>query len=235
MREHSGRLRVGLGVALVICVMAITPSAWAASAGTQIWAKRYDGPASAFDVAGSLAVSPNGSTVFVTGYSKGGSTTGYDYATVAYSASTGAKLWAARFNGPASLDDYATSLAVSPDSSRVFVTGYSKGGRKTGFDYATVAYSASTGAAVWTKRYNGPASGDDISSSLAVSPNGSAVFVTGHSGGGATGNDYATVAYSASTGTELWTKRYDGPASGDDKATSLAVSPNGSTVLVTGN
>src|SRR5438128_6958782 len=110
MREHSGRLRVGLGVALVICVMAITPSAWAASAGTQIWAKRYDGPASAYDVAGSLAVSPNGSTVFVTGYSKGGSRTGYGYATVAYSASTGAAVWTKRSHGPGGRGEDATAL-----------------------------------------------------------------------------------------------------------------------------
>ena len=194
MREHSGRLRVGLGVALVICVMAITPSAWAASAGTQIWAKRYDGPASAYDVAGSLAVSPNGSTVFVTGYSKGGSTTGYDYATVAYSASTGAAAWTKRYNGPASSFDLAFSLGVSPDGSMVFVGGYSYG--RTYPDYATVAYSASFGTAAWSSRYNGPSSLGDEAFALGVSPDSSNVFVTGYSDGN-TNYDYATVAYAA--------------------------------------
>jgi hypothetical protein len=48
--------------------------------------------------------------------------------------------WAARYNGPANSYDYAY-LAVSPDGTRVFVTGYSSG-TGTSYDYATVAYCA---------------------------------------------------------------------------------------------
>jgi hypothetical protein len=62
-------------------------------------------------------VSPDGSTVFVTGESAG--TSGYqDYATVAYSASTGARLWTSRYDGPGNLDDVARALEVSPDGRR---------------------------------------------------------------------------------------------------------------------
>jgi DNA-binding beta-propeller fold protein YncE len=88
-----------------------------------------------------VAVSPDGSRVFVTGYSAG-SVSYNDYATVAYDAPTGKEVWARRYNGPANGLDAANSIAVSPDGSRVFVTGSSSGSNGYG-DYATIAYSAS--------------------------------------------------------------------------------------------
>ena len=178
-------------------------------------------------------MSPNGRTVFVTGYSWG-SGTYQDYATIAYRTSTGQRLWVARYNGPSSFSDFGESVTVSPDGTKVFVTGDSDGGRATWDDYATVAYSAGTGAQLWVKRYNGPASKDDAAISVAVSPGGGRVFVTGYSDGKGTERDYATVAYRASTGKQLWVSRYNGPASGYDEAKSLAVSPSGQMVFVTG-
>jgi hypothetical protein len=82
--------------------------------------------------------SPDGSTVFVTGWVASGQR-GDDYATVAYDAATGVREWGRRYNGPNDSGDVAHAVAVSPDGSRVFVTGYS-GGVQTGSDYATVAY-----------------------------------------------------------------------------------------------
>ena len=205
--------------------------AYNAATGAQRWVSRYNGPANGSDGAVSLAVSPSGKTVFVTGDSDGGAS-GFDYATVAYSAATGAQRWVKRYNGPASKEDTAASVAVSPTGKTVFVTGRSSTATN-GEDYATVAYSAATGAQRWVKRYNGPANRADAASAVAVSPSGKTVFVTGTSNGGASGYDYATVAYPAATGARLWTKRYNGPAS-DDGAPSVAVSPGGGTVFVTG-
>jgi len=112
--------------------------------GGQLWARFYNGPpGNGADDAQALGVSPDGSQVFVTGYSTG-SSSGNDYATVAYDASTGAQLWVARYTGgPGSSSyDLAYALAVSPDGSKVFVTGLSTGyTRNSGYDYATVAYS----------------------------------------------------------------------------------------------
>jgi hypothetical protein len=139
-------------------------------------------------------VSPDGTEVFVTGYSTG-STSQYDYATVAYDASTGAELWLNRYNGPGNSYDQATALGVSPDGTDVFVTGHSMGSTSQ-YDYATVAYDASTGARRWLKRYNGPGNSYDQPYSLGVSPDATEVFVTGYSVGSTSG-DYATVAYSA--------------------------------------
>ena len=159
---------------------------------------------------------------------------GPDYATVAYSAATGARLWVQRYNGPGNGNDAASAAAVSPGGATVYVTGTSYGGAATGDDYATVAYSAATGARLWVQRYNGPGNGNDAASAVAVSPGGSRVFVTGAGQGTRSGPDYATVAYSAATGARLWAARYNGPANGNDAAHSVAVSPDGSRVFVTG-
>jgi len=54
-----------------------------------------------------------------------------------------ARLWVRRYIGPANdSPDNATALALSPDGSRVFVTGWSEGSTTVSdLDYATVAYS----------------------------------------------------------------------------------------------
>jgi outer membrane protein assembly factor BamB len=250
------------------------------SPGTQLWAARYNHPSVSQSVANSVAVSPDGSTVFVTGYSYD-NVRSYDYATVAYNAATGGQLWAERFNGAGNGNDVAQSVAVSPDGSTVFVTGHSDDGA-LGIDYATVAYNAATGARKWVKTYNGPGNSDDSATAVAVSPSGSAVFVTGSSGSAAatvaynpvtgarlwvarfsrpggyasqasaltvspdgtmvviaganivSSGDYATVAYNASTGARLWAEDYSGPGHGDDEAASVAISPTGDAVYVTG-
>ena len=102
-------------------------------------------------------------------------------------------------------------------------------------DYATVAYDAATGGQAWVRRYDGPAHGDDWTTSIAVSPDGADVFVTGYSPGVGTSLDYATAAYDAATGYELWLRRYDGIVHGNDWAWVVAASPADSRVFVTGH
>jgi hypothetical protein len=212
--------------------------AYDASTGAELWLKRYNGPGNGDDFAAAMAVSPDGTKVFVTGVScASGCGTGDendDYATVAYEASTGAKLWVKRYNGPPGNGyDSARSAAVSPDGSTVFVTGSSARNHSGIPDYATVAYDSS-GHQLWVGRYNGPGNGGDAASSVAASPDGTDVFVTGISDGGSpTGNDYATVAYDSS-GHQLWVSRYNDPSNGSDQANSIAASPDGAEVFVTG-
>ncbi len=205
--------------------------AYVASTGARLWVARYNGPGSGDDMAVSIASSPDGSAVFVTGASTG-KAGGQDYATVAYGASSGAKLWVKRYNGPANGQDGASFVTTCPDGSKVFVTGQSQSA--SGQDIATVAYDASTGAQNWVKRYKGPVDGAGTGYSIAASPDGSTVFVAGESTGNGTGQDYAVVAYNASTGTQKWVARHDGPGNGNDRAISVAVSRDGSNVFVTG-
>jgi DNA-binding beta-propeller fold protein YncE len=73
-----------------------------------------------------IAVSPDGSGVFVTGQ-RGGN--GIGYQTVAYDRVTGGELWARYFSGHQF--GLAEDVVVSPSGSRVFVTGGGPGGMGT--------------------------------------------------------------------------------------------------------
>ena len=200
--------------------------------GDQLWATRYNGPSNGIEFSLALDVSPDGSSVYVTGGSQGVGTS-FDYATVAYDADSGEELWVARYNGPTGGSDTAQSVDVSPDGSRVIVTG-SGPGTSTGNDYATVAYEADSGEELWVPRYSGPGDGADFAQAVSVSPNASRVVVTGQSSGAGTAFDYATVTYNAASGAELWAARYNGPANASDFATALGISEEGSRVVVTG-
>src|SRR5436190_1371168 len=109
-------------------------------------------------------------------------------------------------------------------------------GNKTSFLAATSARArrGTPGEQLWVKRYNGTGNQNDAATALGVSPDRSTVFVTGQSVGSASFADYATVAYESSTGARLWVRRYNGPGNDDDEAFALGVSPDGSTVFVTG-
>jgi hypothetical protein len=114
-----------------------TTIAYNAATGAQLWLASYNGPAKSTSEAYSLAVSPSGGTVYVTGSSWGCVCGGVDYATVAYNAATGAQLWVERYDGVTGGGNSARSVAVSPTTRTVFVTGPSA---DVGFDYATIAY-----------------------------------------------------------------------------------------------
>jgi len=130
-----------------------TNSTTLATHATRLWVQRYNGSASPDSRAADVGVSPDGSTVFVTGKSHGPGS-GLDYATVAYDSSTGTELWVQRFAGPGNAYDVAVALGVSPDGSTVYVTGTSYRS-SSGLDLVTLAYDASTGAERWVARYNG--------------------------------------------------------------------------------
>lgn len=60
--------------------------AYHAATGSKLWSKRYDGPASTYDVGYALSVAPNGEAVYVTGRCGNDlASKSKDYATIAYS------------------------------------------------------------------------------------------------------------------------------------------------------
>src|SRR5207247_950822 len=97
------------------------------------------------------AISPDGSELFVSGFSVGSGGNSDDFATVAYDTSTGAVRWIRGYNGPGGSNDMINAMAVSPDGTKVFVTGFSTG-ESGSDDIATAAYDAASGRLLWAFR-----------------------------------------------------------------------------------
>ena len=124
-------------------------------------------------------------------------------------------------------------VRFAPDGATVFVAG-SHYDPPQGWHYAVVALDASSGSTSWIANYQGPPSEDgDALTSMAVAPDGSRVYVTGSIAVGPWSeayHEYGTIAYDAATGAQLWVQR----TGRRNFWPSLAVSPEGSAVFVTG-
>lgn len=208
----------------------IATVAYDAVTGETLWVRRFDGPNHGDDFAHGLVVSPDGSRVFVTG-----SPSSPEYVTIAYEASSGARLWVALYTAGSQRHGNPNAIDVSPDGSRVFVTGRSAGPGLSYNRIPTVAFDAFTGARLWATGF-GLENTDDWGYDLSVSPDGSMVYVTGCTASPpqAPYSNFVTIAYDASTGAQRWVTEYNGPTDEADVAAALGVSPDGSQVVVTG-
>jgi PQQ-like domain len=185
--------------------------AYNAATGATLWADA-SGAQGRTDA---IAVSPDGSAVFVTG------ATG----TVAYDAATGATLW--------TVNTGATAIAVAPDGSMVYITSPLPFGYRDQYTaYLTTAYGATTGHTLWTARHE-LAKGTSTPAAIAATSTGGAVIVTGTTRDATGTVNFGTVAYNPVTGAQLWVRAYHNP-NGPSGAQSLAISPDGSEAFVTG-
>jgi DNA-binding beta-propeller fold protein YncE len=208
--------------------------AYDAVTGQQRWLARYDGPGDEHDIPQNMALSKDGSRLYVVGWvhmSPVGE--GSDYATVAYDTATGQQLWDATYDGSDGHDDAAYGIAVSPDGALVYVTGKS-GHQHANMDFATVAYRAETGEQAWVARYSSlPDAGEDTGLSVVVAPDGRTLYMTG-----AAGTTWTTIAYHAGereenepeAGTVRWTATHQ-----KGYAYWIALSPDGTTLYVSGS
>jgi DNA-binding beta-propeller fold protein YncE len=166
------------------------------AAGAQMWSKSVNGTGNGVDIPASIAVSPNGGAVYVTGRSLAANNQD-DYLSLAYSSASGAKKWQKTYNGPGGVnaDDEAVGVAVNGSTGNVYVTGFSFASSHIGDDYATISYSPTDGTRLWTSRYAASPAINNKAHALAINPVSGDVYVTGSSGNNSGEFDYATVAY----------------------------------------
>jgi hypothetical protein len=200
-------------------IQGVVTVAYDARTGRQLWASRYMPKGVGARVSG-LAVSPDGTTLYLTG-SRGLAQS--EFAVIAYAAATGKQRWLRYYTkvNPG----YAESVAVSPDGKTVYATG------SVGYlsSVLTVAYGAA-GTLKWATRYNNPYAGGAAGGQIVAGPGGTAVYIVGTAANKNGHYDTATFAYSAATGKQLWLDRYNAHSGGGQ----IAVTPDGQTVIVAG-
>lgn len=187
------------------------------SQGGEVWAVRYDGPASDWDEGVAIAVDDTGN-VYVAG--KCSPAVGYsDCVTIKYGPD-GSERWAATYDGPVGSSDMACDVAVDEDG-YVYVTGESTGDGSSR-DIVTIRY-APDGTEDWVVRYNGPGNSLDQACAMALDDSAN-VYVTGTSHSGDA--DIVTIKYD-SEGNERWTEPYDGLSNHNDYGVDIAVAASG--------
>lgn len=193
------------------------------NAGTQQWARRYNGPGSVFDTGSDLVVDASGN-VYVTGYARDTvGTTNYSFVTLKYN-SAGTIQWTSLYDGPGNDVDQANAICLTP-AGNVAITGRSIGTTSTAEDCTTILYDGNTGSTIWVRRFDGGAVNYDEGLALQADSS-NRIFVTGYSYAGGSNNNFLTIKYEAN-GDTSWIVKYNGPGNNADQAYSLAIGATG--------
>ncbi|MFN2466836.1 MAG: PQQ-binding-like beta-propeller repeat protein [Gaiellaceae bacterium] len=203
------------------------------------------------------AVAGSGQAIYVTGTTCDGPSSSTTMQTVAYNGTTGALLWVDVYRGYGT--SRASDIAVSPDGTRVYVTGYQNWHGvclETGCDppiqvrdAVTIAYDAATGARIWTSVVPPRAAAPDATPlglswnrQIQVSADGVRLYISGTSPRPGTyetqpPQDVTVASYVAATGEQDWEARRQAPP-GYDAAGSLepmAMAVLGRRIFATGD
>lgn len=173
------------------------------------WSKTYNGTGNGQDFIKALAVDPNG-VIYAVGTSRGDSNK--DLVTARYDPQNGEMDWLVRFAPDGGYDETAAAIEVDT-AGNVYTAANAMG--TTGKDYLAIKYD-SAGLQQWTVRYNGPFSGVDHVTDIALTGAGR-VILAGYSQSSGGGYDMALVKFDTD-GQFVDAFRYDGPGGGTDSA-----------------
>jgi len=136
----------------------------------------------------------------------------------AYDTKTGSLLWDDQFDDEGR---FAAPRAITVKGNRVFVVG-TRSTEGTAHTWVVRAYSASTGALLWSDEFD---STQGTSDANAVAVKGSRVFAAGSGRLKEIGREWVVRAYDSKTGAVLWTDQFD-VGGGDNEARAIAVKGN---------
>jgi len=227
------------GAAVVIAAQYYTPAdvtrtrvdAYDAATGGQIWQSTLSGGPDGSSPSG-IAIAPDGSHAFVSATGYGPS--GQSIIVAAYDLSTGTRAWTTRTR--LGLGVYSTAVAVTPDGSRLVVSGAARLS-KPRWRYLIASYDASSGALQWSHVEGDRSHQYDTAGLLTLAPDGSTAYISGISCATNQCNDdrsWLTAAYQVSNGAREWSARF-APAGTDDIASDMTLTSDGSELVVTGS
>jgi outer membrane protein assembly factor BamB len=206
----DGTTVYGAGHAVVDGAFKALAVAYDAATGERRWAAIEGRDGDAYDPFVSLAVAPDGESVYAAGAActdiRDGSTC--DVLLSAFDADDGTTAWSVVWNGAGNDLDSAQGVVATADV--VYVGGQTYSGR-SGLDYLVAAFDAGSGEELWTARYDGPAGIEDRGAALARA--GDLIVLTGRSGTSIDDEDIATVAFDTREDHEgeiRWAARLDG-------------------------
>jgi hypothetical protein len=196
-------------------------------AGTLLWERRFNGPASSFDDAYAIAIDAGGNSyVAADTYSAMSGST--DFVVLKYDPS-GNLQWSRSYDGPDHADETIYAIALDM-ADNVYIAGISDS-IDTGADFATVSWDVD-GNFRWARRFDGGSGGWDAAFAIAVSAQGDVVTV----GSGSDVHGFETafaVSYDAGGGTRWVRSSQDPVAIGPNTFTDAAFDAHGN-VFVTG-
>jgi outer membrane protein assembly factor BamB len=204
--------------------------AYDAATGRQRWLRYYTRVKRAGAALGAVAVSPDGTTVYVAGQAGALVPSSYSLLVLAYRA-TGTLKWATRYANRYTGGAYAGGafggpIVLRPGGSDLYVAGTvsSKYGHHVA---ATFAFRAATGTCRWLD----PDAARGGGGKVAVTPDGKTVIFAGDRTGDAAGG-YAITSYDASSGAARWARRAPLPGNAPSASAGLVIDPHGDTAFV---